>query len=271
MHGHCWLLVFHGDLNVVRQLGDAARERLGHLGESQQVGAEAFGLAGPDVDAELMAMGRIHDRNHPDFLLGEIEQGHYDDVSVMLYTSGTTGKPKGVCHTHTGLIVAARGCVSDNFAWELYGLATSYPWQDVAAADIPMTPELRAELDIRHVAEQHRHSSGADLDHDGLEVLARPSVAAHAHHVLGAAELDQPSARLDVAAAVGPLVIVLHETRTRDAQLGRFGDETRLDAHRQVEGIDGVEVHATILQNLVRNEWLRRGNGMLEVGDVPGL
>ncbi|WP_341743740.1 AMP-dependent synthetase/ligase [Azonexus hydrophilus] len=58
---------------------------------------------------ELMEMGRIHDRNHPDFLNAEIEQGHFDDVSVMLYTSGTTGKPKGVCQTHASFIAAARG------------------------------------------------------------------------------------------------------------------------------------------------------------------
>jgi long-chain acyl-CoA synthetase len=56
-----------------------------------------------------MEMGRIHDRNHPDFLNAEIEQGHFDDVSVMLYTSGTTGKPKGVCQTHAAFIAAARG------------------------------------------------------------------------------------------------------------------------------------------------------------------
>ena len=31
------------------------------------------------------------------------------DVSVMLYTSGTTGKPKGVCQTHAAFIAAARG------------------------------------------------------------------------------------------------------------------------------------------------------------------
>jgi long-chain acyl-CoA synthetase len=60
---------------------------------------------------ELMEMGRIHDRNHPDFLNTEIELGHYDDISVMLYTSGTTGKPKGVCQTHGSFIAAAQGGV----------------------------------------------------------------------------------------------------------------------------------------------------------------
>jgi len=58
---------------------------------------------------ELMEMGRIHDRNHSDFLNAEVEKGHFDDVSVMLYTSGTTGKPKGVCQTHAAFIAAAQG------------------------------------------------------------------------------------------------------------------------------------------------------------------
>ena len=60
---------------------------------------------------ELMEMGRIHDRNHPNYLNAEIELGHYDDISVMLYTSGTTGKPKGVCQTHAAFIAAAQGGV----------------------------------------------------------------------------------------------------------------------------------------------------------------
>ena len=58
---------------------------------------------------EVLEMGRIHDRNHPDFLGGEIDKGSPDDVSVMLYTSGTTGKPKGVCQTHGAFIAAAQG------------------------------------------------------------------------------------------------------------------------------------------------------------------
>ena len=60
---------------------------------------------------ELMAMGRIHNQNHPDFLNAEVALGAFDDVSVMLYTSGTTGKPKGVCLTHNAFISAARGGV----------------------------------------------------------------------------------------------------------------------------------------------------------------
>ena len=58
---------------------------------------------------EVLEMGRIHDSQHPDFLGNEIDKGSPDDVSVMLYTSGTTGKPKGVCQTHAAFIAAARG------------------------------------------------------------------------------------------------------------------------------------------------------------------
>ncbi|MBS1220710.1 MAG: AMP-dependent synthetase and ligase [Proteobacteria bacterium] len=57
----------------------------------------------------LMEIGRIHNRNHPDFLDHEVARGRGEDVSVMLYTSGTTGKPKGVCQTHTAFIASAKG------------------------------------------------------------------------------------------------------------------------------------------------------------------
>jgi long-chain acyl-CoA synthetase len=48
----------------------------------------------------MIAGARSTTSNHPDFIDAEVAAGQSDDVSVMLYTSGTTGKPKGVCQTH---------------------------------------------------------------------------------------------------------------------------------------------------------------------------
>ncbi len=57
----------------------------------------------------LAEQARAFETAHPDFYLGEIAQGKASDVSIMLYTSGTTGKPKGVCQTHSAFIVSAQG------------------------------------------------------------------------------------------------------------------------------------------------------------------
>jgi long-chain acyl-CoA synthetase len=57
----------------------------------------------------LQQIGREYDRANPGFFDAEVAKGRSDDVSVMLYTSGTTGKPKGVRQTHHAFIAAARG------------------------------------------------------------------------------------------------------------------------------------------------------------------
>ena len=62
--------------------------------------------------SELRDIGREYDEAHPDFYPAEVEKGSPDDVSVILYTSGTTSKPKGVCLTHRAFIDASRGDVS---------------------------------------------------------------------------------------------------------------------------------------------------------------
>ena len=59
----------------------------------------------------LREIGQEYDRQNPGFFEGSVGQISPQDVCVMLYTSGTTGKPKGVCHTHAGFIAAARGDV----------------------------------------------------------------------------------------------------------------------------------------------------------------
>ena len=59
----------------------------------------------------LREIGREFDRRDPGFFERAVSEVRPEDVCVMLYTSGTTGKPKGVCHTHAGFIAAARGDV----------------------------------------------------------------------------------------------------------------------------------------------------------------
>ncbi len=56
----------------------------------------------------LQAIGREFSARNPEFFGEEIEKGRSSDVAVILYTSGTTGSPKGVSQTHAAMIHTAR-------------------------------------------------------------------------------------------------------------------------------------------------------------------
>jgi long-chain acyl-CoA synthetase len=57
---------------------------------------------------QLIAAGAAFSDAHPDFFEAEASKAQPGDVAAMFFTSGTTGNPKGVVHTHDSLLNRAR-------------------------------------------------------------------------------------------------------------------------------------------------------------------
>lgn len=57
----------------------------------------------------LRALGREHLKAHPGELERRVAGVKPDDLAILVYTSGTTGKPKGAMHSHKGLVYTVRG------------------------------------------------------------------------------------------------------------------------------------------------------------------
>ncbi len=58
---------------------------------------------------ELRALGRAYGQAHPQVLDERVAGCQPEDLAILVYTSGTTGKPKGAMHSHRGLVYSVRG------------------------------------------------------------------------------------------------------------------------------------------------------------------
>ena len=60
---------------------------------------------------ELLKTGREFEIEHPGYIDAEMEKGTGEDISVILYTSGTTGFPKGVILTYDNILTTVRASI----------------------------------------------------------------------------------------------------------------------------------------------------------------
>ncbi|GAB3628036.1 long-chain fatty acid--CoA ligase [Pandoraea terrae] len=89
-------------------------QRLRHIIYDDPRGLRNYDAPGLMSFEAALEQGRTFDAQHPRHFDDAVAQGDPEDTAIILYTSGTTGKPKGVCHSHAGLIGAAHhGCGFD--------------------------------------------------------------------------------------------------------------------------------------------------------------
>ena len=69
------------------------------------------GLDDPGVISlqALRALGRAYNAEHPLAVPQRVAACQPQDLAILVYTSGTTGKPKGAMHLHQGLVYTVRG------------------------------------------------------------------------------------------------------------------------------------------------------------------
>jgi long-chain acyl-CoA synthetase len=59
--------------------------------------------------AQLRELGAAHDRAHPGLFDARLTSRGPEDLAILVYTSGTTGRPKGAMHKHAGLLNVVHG------------------------------------------------------------------------------------------------------------------------------------------------------------------
>ncbi|GAB3180855.1 AMP-dependent synthetase/ligase [Nesterenkonia halophila] len=192
--------------------------------------AEAVRVLAVDGDEALRAIAAHGDGVDEATLEAARSAACLDDVATLVYTSGTTGRPKGVRITHRNLAEGAANIVP--FARDILGAG---PSRTLIFLPLAHVLARAVQLICLHHGIQVAHSPGAARLTDDLAsfrpewMLAVPRVYEKVHHSLQDAARD--AGRAQIAESARRTAVEYSQARQRQAD-GGDGPSTALRAKR---------------------------------------
>jgi long-chain acyl-CoA synthetase len=122
--------------------------RVRHIAFEDERGMRHYRQASLLSLAALQQRGRAWDQANPGQFEAAVEAGKGSDTAIILYTSGTTGKPKGVCQSHAALLAAGMGGVGFDKLTDREDILSYLPMAWVGDCLFPLAQALVAGFTV---------------------------------------------------------------------------------------------------------------------------